>query len=244
MTSLQRSIFVIPSTALEELPKRMGHPLALDFLTAWTSQWDPRLLVGLGNVPEWKKIDGNSLDLEHALILCPEASRKKLDQPQRERLQLGECLIIDSESNSRPELVARILSGLHLESNVSGSKPHLCDDFYALGYAVLQIQILARKLRYSWNIDWIAFTEQALSAAKASIAGDEAETERWLQACFDSLSQERDRYCSQQAYLLEVILLAPSTLQSALDQQLQSTHPTNFLACASLLQELQDRPEC
>ena len=241
MTSLQRSIFVIPSTALEELPKRMGHPLALDFLTAWTSQWDPRLLVGLGNVPEWKKIDGNSLDLEHALILCPEASRKKLDQPQRERLQLGECLVIDSESHSRPELVARILSGLNLESDVSGGKPLLCDDFYALGYAVLQIQILARKLRYSWNIDWIAFTEQALSAAKASMAGDETETERWLQACFDSLSQERDRYCSQQAYLLEVILLAPSTLQSALDQQLQSTHPTNLLACASLLQEIQDR---
>jgi len=219
----------------------MGHPLALDFLTAWTSQWDPRLLVGLGNAPEWKKIDGNSLDLENALILCPEASRKKLDQPQRERLQLGGCLVIDSESNSRPELVARILRELHLESNLSGGTPLFCDDFYALGYAVLQIQILARKLRYSWNIDWIAFTEQALSAAKASIAGDETETERWLQACFDSLSQERDRYCSQQAYLLEVILLAPSTLQSTLDLQLQSTHPTNLLACASLLQELQNR---
>lgn len=219
----------------------MGHELALDFLTAWTTQWDPRLLAGLGNVPEWKKIDGNSLDLEHALILCPEVSRQKLDQPQRERLQLGECLVIDSASNSRPELAARIMKQLGIESDTSNSIPFLCDDFYALGYAVLQIQILARKLRYSWNIDWIAFTEQALSAAKASIAGDKDEAERWLQVCFDSLSQERDRYCSQQAYLLDVVLLAPSTLQASLDQQLLVDHPTNLLASASLLKEIRDR---
>lgn len=223
----------------------MGHSLALDFLTAWTSQWDPRLLTGLGSVPEWKKIDGNSLDLEHALIVCPEVSRTKLDQPQRERLQLGECSVIDSESLSRPELVNRILNQSALASDatseVTSASPFLCDDFYALGYAVLQIQILARKLRYSWNLDWIAFSEQAMSAAKASLAGDEVETERWLQACFDSLSQERDRYCSQQAYLLDVVLLAPSTLQASLDQQLQTTHPITLLASADLLKELQDR---
>ena len=83
MTLLKRSIFVIPSAALEDLPVRMGHELATDFLCAWTAQWDPRLLESLGTLPEWKKADGSSLDLNASLVLCPEISKSKLDVPDR-----------------------------------------------------------------------------------------------------------------------------------------------------------------
>ena len=255
MTELKRSIFVVPTSSLEDLPNRMGHELALDFLNAWTSQWDPRLLVALGTLPEWKKADGSSLDLEHSLILCPQVSKSKLDQPLRERLDLGQCLLVDTEARPRTDLVKSLLASINFldaaPDNVTSdiepftidstkAAPLLLDDFYALGYAVLQIQILARKLRYSWNIDWIMFTEQTLAAAKASIAGDADETERWLQTCFDSLSQERDRYCSQQAYLIDVVLLATTTLGASLDRQLVSDHPTSLLASSRLLKSLKE----
>ena len=255
MTELKRSIFVVPTSSLEDLPNRMGHELALDFLNAWTSQWDPRLLVALGTLPEWKKADGSSLDLEHSLILCPQVSKSKLDQPLRERLDLGQCLLVDTEARPRTDLVKSLLASINFldaapdnvtsdiePSTIDSTKaaPLLLDDFYALGYAVLQIQILARKLRYSWNIDWIMFTEQTLAAAKASIAGDADETERWLQTCFDSLSQERDRYCSQQAYLIDVVLLATTTLGASLDRQLVSDHPTSLLASSRLLKSLKE----
>jgi hypothetical protein len=248
MTQLRRSVFVIPSSTLDELPTGMGNARASDFLNAWTSQWDPRLLVHLSAVPEWKRADGSALDLEHALVLCPEVSKTKIDQPQRERLQLGHCVLVDSMSSTRAELVLRIIASTGCVASTKvdseGDEPEpsvaplLCDEFYALGYAVLQIQMLARKLRYSWNMDWIVFTEQVLSAARASLARDAEETERWLQASFDSLSQERDRYCSQQANLLDVVLLAPTTLGAGLSRQLESTHPINLLACSQLLQTL------
>jgi alpha-mannosidase len=246
MTELKRSIFVIPSSSLEDLPTRIGHDAALDFLNAWTCQWDPRLLTALGTLPEWKKADGSALDLEHALVVCPEVSKLKVDQPQRERLELGQCVLVDSSSKSRANLVSSLLESVRLAiesglSEPSTESPILLDDFYALGYAVLQIQILARKLRYSWNIDWIMFSEQTLSAARASLANDAEETERWLQSCFDSLSQERDRYCSQQAYLLDVILLATTTLGPSLDRQVETSHPTNLLATSALLKSLKDR---
>lgn len=252
MTQLKRSIFVIPSSALEDLPPRMGHPLASDFLAAWTSQWDPRLLVGLGTLPEWKKADGSSLDLNASLVLCPEVSRPKIEVSTREQLAVNQCIVVDSQSSSRPELVNALLdtvSGAESESpdsqkaaeNITGQPPLLLEDFYALGYAVLQIQILARKLRYSWNIDWIMFSEQVLSAARASLEQNAEETERWLQASFDSLSQERDRYCSQQAYLLDVVLLASSTLGASLDRQLEVPHPFSLIATSNLLSELKER---
>jgi len=241
MTDLKRSIFVIPSSSLEDLPKRMGHGAALDFLTAWTSQWDPRLLSALNGLPEWKKADGNSLDLEHALLVCPQVANAQLDQTLRERLELGQCVVVDSLSRSRSDLVSFLLGLVTPSLSADDPQPLLLDDFYALGYAVLQIQILARKLRYSWNIDWIMFTEQAIAAANASLAQDAAETERWLQTCFDSLSQERDRYCSQQAYLLDVVLLAPTTLGPSLERQLDMSRPSNLIACSSLLKTLQVR---
>ena len=246
MTELKRSIFVIPSSSLEDLPTRMGHDSALDFLNAWTCQWDPRLLATLGTLPEWKKADGSALDLEHSLVVCPEVSKSKVDQPQRERLELGQCVLVDTNSKSRADLVSSLLASIGLSSESgpseqSSDSPILIDDFYALGYAVLQIQILARKLRYSWNIDWIMFSEQALSAARSSLDNDMEETERWLQTCFDSLSQERDRYCSQQAYLLDVVLLATTTLGSSLDRQMETSHPTNLLATSALLKLLKDR---
>ncbi len=245
MTELKRSVFVIPSSTLEDLPPRMGNELAADFLGAWTSQWDPRILSSMATLPEWKKADGSSLDLSHALVLCPDASQPKLDTPLREQLVSNQCSVIDSQSRSREEIVWALLQAVAESSGSSilpdGKAPLLVEDFYALGYAVLQIQILARKLRYSWNIDWIMFTEQVLSAARASLLHDLDETERWLQASFDSLSQERDRYCSQQAYLLDVVLLAPSTLGASLDRQLEAEHPLNVIATSPLIRDLKQK---
>ena len=253
MTQLKRSIFVIPSSTLEDLPPRMGHPLASDFLAAWTSQWDPRLLVALGTLPEWKKADGSSLDLNASLVLCPNVSLPKIEVSTREQLAVNQCIFVESQSRSRSVLVDALLEiateGENENQDAQNSAgenavvqpPHLVEDFYALGYAVLQVQILARKLRYSWNIDWIMFSEQVLSAARASLAQNAEETEQWLQASFDSLSQERDRYCSQQAYLLDVVLLASSTLGTSLDRQLEVPHSFSLIATSKLLSELKGK---
>ena len=242
MTALKRSVFVIPSSTLEDLPPRMGHELATDFLCGWTSQWDPRLLTALETLPEWKKADSSALDIQSGLVLCPEVSKAKLDVPLREQLVANQCQILDSDHRSRVDLVAALLNAAsEAQTEPAATSPALLEDFYALGYAVLQVQILARKLRYSWNIDWIMFTEQVLSAAKASIASDIEETERWLQVSFDSLSQERDRYCSQQAYLLDVVLLATTTLGPSLDRQLECQHPFNLIAPSPLLSSLKDK---
>ena len=247
MTQLKRSVFVIPSSALEDLQIRMGHAMAADFLCAWTAQWDPRLLESLGTLPEWKKADGGSLDLHDSLVLCPEVSKSTLEVSVREQLEINQCLVIESNCQSRSELVESLLAlaspPADGQTRLSQPAPLLTDDFYALGYAVLQIQILARKLRYSWNIDWIMFTEQVLSAARASLAQDADETERWLQASFDSLSQERDRYCSQQAYLLDVVLLAPSTLGQSFNRQMDVDHPFNVIATSILLNNLKEKNE-
>ncbi|MFO0011827.1 MAG: hypothetical protein ACK553_03720 [Planctomycetota bacterium] len=250
MTSFSRLVFVSASHALEDLPKGIGSAHALDYLTAWTSLWDPRLLVALGAVPEWRRCDTSGLDLEDALICCPEASLAKLDQPLEERLRLGRNELVPSARRPRQDVVRSLVHAFRDRCSATGEveklalsrEDHACsylDDFYAFGYAVLQIQCMARKLRYSFNLDWMAVGEQILSAAKASVIQDETETDRWLSAAFDSLSQERDRYCSQQGNLLDLLLVAPTTLGNSLTHMLEIDRPLTIYATTGVLRAWQ-----
>jgi hypothetical protein len=250
MTTHSRTVFVAANHSIEDLPKGMGAANAADYLTAWTSLWDPRLLLANGALPEWRRCDASGLDLEDALVCCPEASLAKIDQPLQERLRLGRNSFVPSARRPRHEVVRNLLES-HVDRASADITPdglafsvgdeaccHL-DDFYAFGYAVLQVQCMARKLRYSFNLDWMAVGEQILSAAKASLRRDSSETDRWLGAAFDSLSQERDRYCSQQGNLLDLILLAPSTLGEPLTRTLEIDRPMTLYATTRILQLLQ-----
>lgn len=270
MTTFSRCVFAVSTTSLDDVPRGQGSSLSLDYLFAWTSLWDPRVLVSLGYVPEWRRSDTSGLDLEDALVVCPELSRDRIDQPLEERLRAGGNALIPSARRPRPELVAEILEAL--EKRLSGSelgtqKPfagpeqatdaettrpvddnvhlrptgiadHACallEDFYAFGYAVMQVQIMARKLRYSFNLDWMIVSDQILNAARASVAGNSEETDRWLAAAFDSISQERDRYCSQQGNVLELVLTAASTVGASLTGQLQVDRPITLYATTKTL---------
>jgi hypothetical protein len=255
MIPYSRLVFVAASHSLEDVPVGVGAALSADYLTAWTSVWDPRLLAAFGTVPEWRRSDNSGLDLEDALLCCPDVSHAKLDQPLEERLRSGRNLLVPTGRRARKDVVENLLAayGERLrEASVSESTAlsedsrsiggqecsHL-QDFYAFGYAVLQVQCIARKLRYSFNLDWMVVGEQILSAAKASVRQDADETDRWLAAAFDSLSQERDRYCSQQGHLLDLVLLAPTTLGSRLTNTLQCDRPLSLYSTTQLLQRWQ-----
>jgi alpha-mannosidase len=211
-------------------------------------------------LPEWKRADQSSLDLENALIVCPESATKDLDQPLTERLELHRCLLLEG-GEERDLLVEKILRTLECEaSNIAvsislpesstGEPPHpdlfgqpkvhvSVADFYSFGFAYLLVQALTRKVHYSSNLDLVVMADQVLSAAKAYLAGQADEAERWLQSCFDMLSQERDRYFNQSAYLIDLTLLANSTLGQPLSDQLDQAQPQNLLGTANLLAQIQ-----
>ncbi len=134
MSSIQRSVIVVPSYALEDLPTGIGHETAADFLAAWTVGWDPRLLVALGVLPEWKRTDSSSLELENTLVVIPDWSRDKVDQPQRERLTLGKCVTVDSDHRPRSLLMESIVGALRGEEiEIPSQEPH------ALGIFMLSV---------------------------------------------------------------------------------------------------------
>lgn len=93
-------------------------------------------------------------------------------------------------------------------------------DFAALGYAFLQMQLMTRKLHTSSNLDLLLFGQQLTEAAQATLTGDRETAERMLQSCFDALGQERDHFFTLDVSLLDVTLLAETTLGKSLATEL------------------------
>jgi len=285
-----RLIAVLPCYSLDDIAKNLDELTCQEFHACWTALWHPGLLAKTNALPEWKRADQGSLDLENGLVICPASASESIDTPLTERLESQNCQLIFGESDrnkiiglidplfdgqlstapvSPPMAVASVADHLlnedapkddapnddapkddapnddapnddapELDLTGSPKQPVGIEDFYALGFAYLMLQALTRKVHYSSNLDVVLMAEQAKSAAIAFLGNDSSGCERWLQSCFDQLSQERDRYFTQAANLLDLTLLAPSTLGRSLSQQLQSAHPQNILATASLLAEL------
>ena len=241
-----RLVFILPCQGLDDFPSHLEPKEAENLLATWTSLWHPSLLKLSGCIPEWKRADSSSLDIQNALLVCPEVSEARIDQTLRERFPLNDSLFVATRG-SRSDCLAILQDTMELhfpDSPAWKSEIPLLQDFFALGYAYLQNHLLTRRLRYSSNLDEPLLNEQATQAAQAALAEDHHEAEKWLQSCFDQLSQERDHYYSQTAHLLEIVLLAPTTLGERLQRQLQSSQPQNILASAGLLDQLkQQSPE-
>jgi len=255
-----RLIAVLPCYSLDDIAKNLDELTCQEFHACWTALWHPGLLARTNALPEWKRADQGSLDLEKSLVLCPASASASIDTPLMERLEMQGCQLVygQADRSATLALIAPLFEEDFLsipqelprpDSNEACTNPELdlagspknavrINDFYALGMGYLMLHALTRKVHYSNNIDVVLMADQAKSAAEAYLANDYAECERWLQSCFDQLSQERDRYFTQSANLLDLTLIAPSTLGRSLLDQLRSNHPQNILATASLLQQL------
>ena len=247
-----RLIFALATASLEEPP--VGNPTGpafgtqlQDYHVAWTSLWSPSILGVLGFLPESRRCDSSGLDVENALVLVPELAQNALDQPLEERLILAGNKLIHSGSRSRREICEEILGFIRSSQSqtATGITPseeslRLENDFCAFGFAVMQVQQMARKLRYSFNLDWMVVSDQLLQGAKSFNQGNFEDADRWLAAAYDSLSQERDRYCSQQGYLLHLVLTASNTLGSRFTKEMQNKIPTSLFATTQTLEKLRE----
>lgn len=268
---LRDCVLLLASYELDGFPRTLPSQNARDLLSGWIALWHPRLLAALEAVPRWQSAAQLPSELKDILFVLPALAVEKLEADAEQRIaEAGGHLLRPDQTTwrsfqdellrvataagllevSRNESTGESMSGSTGESGEAVSSPplpalveELRDDFAALGYTFLQIQLMTRKLRYTSNLDLLQFGQQLTTASQAALADDRSQAERWLQACFDALGQERDHYYSLDAHLLDVTLLAPTTLGKSLTAQLERTGqadspPTAYMASGELLREL------
>lgn len=234
--SYQELIILLPCHSLEDFPTYHEGDDAQSLLASWSALWHPELIASARKMPKWQRIEDPPQEVEGRLIVVPTVCVSRLPTGFAQRVkEEGGCLV--RKTVDRAEIVAAALAGLG--GRTESLDPELAADFLALGYCYLQVQLLTRQMRYSSNLDEVYFGGQLVAAAQAAVAGDHDTAREKLSACFNVLAEERDHYYPVDAFVLDLNLLASTTLGADLRGELAHETPANVLLSAGLLKEIE-----
>lgn len=219
--------------SLEDFPTYHEGDEAASLLAGWTGLWHPFLIHESRGIIKWHRVDDPPEELLDKLIVVPLASADNLQTGYLQRAEDAGARVI-SRQTCRQEVICQALEG----HDVPEIAQDLVDDFLALGYFYLQIELLTRQMRYASNLDEIHFENTVCDAARFAVEGDHVQATEKIQSAFDLLSTERDHYYSVDAYLVDINMMAETTLGGMLQEELHETPPTNLLLAPALYQSL------
>ena len=239
-----RLLTLFPCENLEDFELERSDEDAEQLLAAWSALWHPTLLVGQEDMPCWLPPSTPPPDPKGCLVVVPDCCRASLPEDWTQEAESAGATVLQG-IGGRAEILKIALG--RLGDSAPSVDPELAADFMALGFCHLQVELFNHKSRYASNLDATALRVAALEAAQAAVDGDADEARRQLQAAFDRLHEAREYFHSLDIRLLDLTLLAPTTIGRSLRDELSSRsldHPANLLATAELIARMaRDEPE-
>lgn len=231
-------LILLPCHSLEDFPTYHDGDDSQSLLANWSALWHPELMASAGQALDWRRIEDPPQELAGRLIAVPTVCVQRLPTGYSQRVkESGGCII--RGKISRQEIVDAALAFLGPRPNPVSDD--LAADFLALGYGYLQIALLTRQMRYSSNLDETYFKTTAVAAAQAAVEGNETLAREKLSACFSLLAEERDHYYPVDALIVDIKLMASSTIGSPLRDDLANNTPTNLLMSGDVAAELAEK---
>ena len=246
MKNYSKLLILLPCHSMEDFPiHHRGHEAA-NLLASWTALWHPALIASAGKMPGWHQVDNPDIGLGEEfldasdetrpadsngklLAVIPLISESLMDSELLSKLEFSQAVVL-SDLESRDAIMERAIeANSEAKRLADGLDPGLVQDFCALGYGFLQVQLMTRQLRYSSNLDESHFSEAVAEAAGFATAGDLGKARDALGRCFDLLLEEKNGYYPVQPELMDVVLTAKTTLGRSMTNQLESGHPINLL---------------
>jgi len=225
---------LLPCHSLEDFPTHAEGEQAEGLLAAYSALWHPALLAHTGRMPTWHRADSPPETLTGRLIVIPPNCEPLLLAGWVSRAT-SEGAHVVRKLHKRSEIVAAALAGLDEQPAVDAE---LVADFLALGFGYLSVELLTRQMRYMSNIDEVHMQNETLAAARACVAGDESNTRIHLKNAFDVLVEARERFYPVDAYLIDLTLVAPTTIGESLRRQLGQDAPQNLLMSGETLRRM------
>ncbi|NBW95173.1 MAG: hypothetical protein EBR28_00190 [Planctomycetia bacterium] len=230
----ERIVVFLPCHSFEDFPTWLDEREADELLAAWTAAWHPALIAAVGHAPGWSSVEVPPADPAAILGIVPAAADERFAAMLDAAGLAGSRFV--RGVRERGAIVAAAVEALEGEARAGGSS--LADDFHALGLAWLLAELLARRMRSSLDGAVDGFSSGVVAAARAAVAGDDAAARDGLHECFATLEATRSRYYPVDVWLLDIVLLAESTLGSRLAGELGSPVPLACVATARLLERL------
>jgi hypothetical protein len=239
--SSDRLTVLLPCHSLHDFPTWLDEQEADGLLAAWTAAWHPELIAATGAVPSWASVDLATPDLGAGVGIVPTAWDDRF-VAQADLVATGAGRWVRGVSG-RDRLVEAAIRILRPEGIGSGTATdgELVEDFHALGLAVLLADLLAERMRSSTGLADTSFGDALVTAARAAVAGDAAAARAGLRECFGSLEATRAHYYPVDVWLLDLVLLADTTLGPGLDRELGAPVPVTMVGTGAVIDALAAR---
>jgi len=254
--SFDKLIVILPCQSLEgySLDRQVDH--ADELLSAWSTLYHPALLATAGALPKWFSAQAPPKDPTGSLVMVPPASEEILT-PDWLDLAAGSGAVVIRGLEHRGKMVEAALE--RLDGGPGSVDPQLAADFLALGFCHLQIEALMREAGYDMgndieyyegqyydytgHFDRDLFQRETIAAAEAAAKGDEQAAREQLSAAFGRLTDARRglpyTYSAEEdPHLLDLTLVAPTTLGQSLRKELAGSLPTNLLVSGRAIEQM------
>ncbi len=198
--------------------------------------WHPALLQIAQAMPSWLPAEEPPPEPAQRLILLPECSRNSLPDPDWPRVATEQGGWVVDGWSSRDDLIATLLKNLdHPPDNLHHE---LVAGFLALGFCHFQVELLTRQLRYMSNLDEESFQSELLLAVDEIFKGDVEAARRQLESTFELLHEAREYFYPVEAHLLDLTLVAPTTLGNSLRGELADGKAANLMLSGEMLRQM------
>ncbi|HEY2881560.1 MAG TPA: hypothetical protein VGJ15_03990, partial [Pirellulales bacterium] len=245
---------VLPSHSLDDFPGHLRGQQASGLLAACTALWHPALLAAAGKLPGFVRADQPPEPVAGAVAVVPEISQAILGRDYVDRARAVGAIVVEN-ALTRQAIASAALNALADGSSAraiqNGNLP--IADFFALGFCHLQMELLTRRMRYSSHLNEHRFQQSALAAAAAWMANRPDEMQEKLVDCHSALLEARGQFYPVDVHLLDIILVAPTTIGVTLRAELKpllasntqgesnSLLPRNVLVSGATLLEMERR---
>ena len=235
MKKYTQLVIMLPCHSLEDFPLHHEGDDAQGLLANWTAMFHPQLVRSAGGMPTWARVDDPPEELAERLLLVPAVASGDLPAGFAARAK-NEGAVVIRDKLDREEIIREALAAIDVPWGTGNpAVDALVPDFLALGYCFLQVELLTRQMRYASNLDEVYFASQLTAAAQAFVEQDEAKVRQLLQSCFDVLGEERDHFYPVDAFLMDLTLVADTTIGDTLRDELNSGRMINLLIAGETL---------
>jgi hypothetical protein len=222
----------LPCHTLDDFPTWLDEAEADALLAAWTAAWDPRLIAAVGRMPAWASVDLPPPVPQSCLGIVPSFADERFAAQIAGLASEGSAWVRGLAG--RHDIIAAAVTAV----GAAPAGPSLAPDFHALGLAWLIGELLARRMRSHSDVESSGFAAGVVAAARAAVAGDEALARERLGECFGALEAARSHYYPVDFWLVDLLLLADSTLGASLDAELESPVPLAVVATGEVIDAL------
>ncbi|MGI9457592.1 MAG: hypothetical protein ACR2NU_13595 [Aeoliella sp.] len=229
---LRQSILALQGDNLADISPELAQSDAANLLACWTSLWHPSLLARTREVPHCEAVDtlvAGEPD-PHTLVLVPTIAKSG---DVADWQAAGALSPLVGEFASRPAIIAAIEDSIGGRLAASGE---VAGEFYALGFAYLQVEVLTRSMHYEPLISQPALSTAVSSAADAALAGDIGALDTHLADAYDLLAQARNHYYPIDFYLIDLSLVAVTTCGDSFVSCCNSKDNGNYLLTGEVLE--------